>query len=290
MRTYFQCLPCFAKQAVNALPMIDEAAREDVMRDVMRALAEIDFATSPPQMAKIIFDIIKKRCGNRDFYAEAKKKSNAYVLESIDSFREMIDTSSDPFETALRLAIAGNVIDFGAKHDFSDHHIHDNIDSVLNAEIPKKQIEALRSAIDEAANILYLGDNAGEIVFDTLFIEQFPKGKTTFAVRGAPVINDVLMEDAEAVGMIKLVPVIDNGADVPGTVLSECSESFKKTFAKADLVISKGQGNYETLNDMEKHIFFLLKIKCDVVARDSGYPLNSFVVMPPKNGEAGGEK
>lgn len=278
MKTYLQCLPCFANQAVNALPMIPENTREAVLRDVMKALSEIDFEIPPPRMAKVIFDIIKKHTGNIDFYADARKKSNEYVLQHLDSFRSIIENSEKPLETAIKLAIAGNVIDFGAKHDFSDEQIHDNIEAVLSADFADSEIDNLINEIQKADKILYIGDNAGEIVFDKLLVELMPKHKTTFAVRGKPVINDALMDDARTVGMTDLVAVIDNGTDVPGTVLEESSEAFRKTFKEADLVISKGQGNYETLSNVDKNIFFLLKVKCDVVARDLELPKNSFVV------------
>jgi len=278
MNTYLECLPCFANQAVKALPAIEEELHEKVLRDVMATLSEMDFAMSPPRMAKVIFDIIKKHAGDIDFYIDARKKSNEYVLRHLDSFRAEITNADNPFETAVKLAIAGNVIDFGAKHDFSDEQIHDNIESVLSADFADSHIDDLRSEIEKAEKILYLGDNAGEIVFDKLLVELMPREKTVFAVRGKPVINDALMEDAQTVGMTDIVEVIDNGTDIPGTVLEECSPSFRKTFDEADLVISKGQGNYETLSDVDKNIFFLLKIKCPVVARDLGRPLGSFVV------------
>ena len=136
----------------------------------------------------------------------------------------------------------------------------------------------LKSSIDRASRILYLADNTGEIVFDRLLLEQMPRDRITFAVKGGPVLNDATREDAEFTGITDLVRVIDNGTDIPGTVLSACSAEFREEFARADLVISKGQGNYETLDEEDKHIFFLLKVKCRVVSDDLHCDVGSAVV------------
>ena len=125
-----------------------------------------------------------------------------------------------------------------------------------------------------------LADNAGEIVFDRLLIEQLPIDRVTVAVRGYPVINDATLDDAETAGLTDIVDVISNGSDAPGTLLDDCSEAFRSRFEEADLIIAKGQGNYETLAQSPRPIFFLLRVKCPVVARDLDYPVGSMVVHP----------
>ena len=130
--------------------------------------------------------------------------------------------------------------------------------------------QPFQAALGRASRILYLADNAGEIVFDRLLIERMPPGKVTVGVRGFPVINDATMKDAEDTGMTELAEVIDNGSDGPGTILDDCSQSFRDRFDEADLIIAKGQGNYETLSEVDKDIYFLLKAKCAVIARDMG--------------------
>ena len=151
-------------------------------------------------------------------------------------------------------------------------------DLVRRKELETKTVDELHKQIREAKDILYLGDNAGEIVFDRLFIEQLPYQKLTYVVRGEPIINDVTIEDAREVDMCDLVEVIDNGSDAPGTILDNCSHEFQKRFAYSDLIIAKGQGNYETLSDVDQRIFFLLQVKCPVIARDIGCEVGSFVV------------
>lgn len=278
MKIYYECVPCFVNQAIRALPKVEEELREPILRDVLKALSTINFELSPPEMAREIFDIIEKHTGDKDLYAEIKATSNKYILNLEKELRDLIANSADSFLTGLHLAIAGNIIDFGAKHDFSDELIHKEIDEALKVKLNEADVEHLRQAINHAENILYLGDNAGEIVFDKLFIEQLPREKITFAVRGRHIINDALLEDARSVGIDKVVSVISNGSGMPGTVLQNCSEEFKKLFNNADLIISKGQGNYETLNKSEKNIVFLLKIKCLVVARDLDCEIGQFML------------
>jgi len=139
-------------------------------------------------------------------------------------------------------------------------------------------LESLRSAAAEASDILYIADNAGEIVFDRILIEELVPGKVTLVVRGRPVLNDVTMEDAQSVGLLEIVDVLPNGSDAPGTILDDCSEAVRTRFAEADLVIAKGQGNFETLSNASRPVFFLLRVKCDVLAREIGYEVGSVVV------------
>ncbi len=279
MKTYYECLPCIINQTIKALPVVDKKYHDKILREIIDGLSKADYSLSPPELAKNTYEIINHYTGGKDAYAEIKKMSNQYILGLYDELKSIIDKSNDPFETALHLAVAGNIIDFGAKHNYSDKHIHDEIEKMLSADLSSSHTEELRTAINNAKQILYLGDNAGEIVFDKLFIEHLPKEKITFAVRGKPVINDATMKDAEDIGLTDIVKVIDNGSGYPGTVLQSCSEEFQEVFNGADLIISKGQGNYETLSENRQNIFFLLKIKCDIVARDLNGNVGDFVVL-----------
>ena len=265
-------------QSLRALPSIDPSLHESVLRDSLAALSRIDFTKSPPEMARIIFDVIENHTGGVDLYAEIKRRSNSYILAMLDELHELVNESENPFETGLRLAVAGNIIDFGAKHDFSDELIHDEINRAMKIAIPDSEIRDLEDAIAQAENILYIGDNAGEIIFDRIFIEQLPCEKIIFAVRGSAIINDALMSDAETAGITEMVKVISSGVSVPGTVYDLSSEEFKLAFDKADIIISKGQGNYETLNETDKNIFFLLKVKCGVVAADLQRNVGDFII------------
>ncbi len=284
MKTYYECMPCFANQALRASKDLEEETREKIMREVFAEMSVIDFSDCPPQIARKVFDIIEKHTSKKDTYREIKEKSNNYILNLEGELREIISQANDSFEAGLRLAIAGNIIDFGANHKFSNESIHQEIKQALKFKISSAVITDFKKAICNADKILYLGDNAGEIVFDKLFIEQLPTNKVTFAVRGIHVINDVLLEDAEKVGITSLVPVISNGAGYPGTVLEKCSKEFQKVFEESDIVISKGQGNYETLNSCPKHIFFLLKVKCEVIAKNINRKVGEFIIKESTKG------
>ena len=180
----------------------------------------------------------------------------------------------------LRLSIAGNIIDYGVNDEIGRSDVLGSIEHSMKIDIDKEAVDSFsRDAIRDAHSILYLGDNAGEIVFDYLFIEQMPSEKLTFVVRGAPVINDVTLKDARQTNMVDLVNVIDNGSDAPGTILEDCSKEFQQRFEAADLVIAKGQGNYETLSDSnKKNNAFFLQVKCLAIARDIGCEVGSFIV------------
>jgi len=212
--------------------------------------------------------LIRELAGTEDPYIDVKKQFNNAALQLYSKMRTYIIESKDMLETAIRLAIAGNIIDFGVNSKLKESELEKTISECLAAEFPDMQLKPFQQAINEAEEILYIADNAGEIIFDRLLIEQLPIEKVTVVVKGSPVINDATMEDAVLAGLPQIVNVIDNGSDGPGTILETCSEAFVNRFEEADLVIAKGQGNYETLSDVDKNIFFVLKAKCPVIARD----------------------
>jgi uncharacterized protein with ATP-grasp and redox domains len=217
-----------------------------------------------------------------DPYYTVKQQFNAAALRLYSQMRNLILESDDPLATAVRLAIAGNIIDFGVKSQLDETELKVTISKCLAEDPSGLQLEVFREAVNEAQVILYLADNAGEIIFDRLLIEQLPEGKITVAVKGSPVINDATMEDAVLAGLPRIVDVIDNGSDAPGTILESCSQSFRDFFRKADLVIAKGQGNYETLSDLDKNIFFILKAKCPVISRNIGCKVGEMILQKTK--------
>jgi len=279
LKTYYDCIPCFIRQALEAsrFATSDENIHEKVLRKVLLAVSDMDFSSSPPEMAQFIHRIIRKLLKNDDPYREVKEKYNLFALELYPELKKRIKRSSNPMETAVRLAIAGNIIDFGVFGDLKHEAVEDAIKNSLTDKF-FGDIDKLFNEIFSAKKILYLGDNTGEIVMDRLLIEQMPMDRVTFVVRGGPVINDATIKDAQRTGMTDLVHVIDNGSDAPGTILKDCSDILKKHFHEADLVIAKGQGNYETLSEVHKNICFLLKAKCHVIARHIGCEVGSLVV------------
>jgi uncharacterized protein with ATP-grasp and redox domains len=270
MQIYLDCIACFVRQALDAarLATDDEQIHEKVVREVLRLAAELDVSHSPPAIGQQIHRLIRELAGCDDPYRQIKKHFNNLALKLYPELRKQILSSNNRLETAIRLAIAGNIIDCGVNGSLNESDINKAISESLIVDFDSRQIQSFQEAIKQAEEILYLADNAGEIVFDRLLIEQLPYEKVTVVVKGEPVINDATRKDAMAAGLPRIVEVIDNGSDGPGTILESCSQSFRYRFDKADLVIAKGQGNYETLSDIDKNIFFILKAKCPVIARD----------------------
>ncbi len=280
MKTSIDCIPCFVRQTLDACRMVsdDPTVHEKMMREVLGWMSEMNLSVSPPVLAQRIHRRLRELTGVADPYRVAKAQHNQMAMRMAPALRGEILESDDPFSRAVHLAIAGNIIDLGVKSGLSDSDIHASLEQAASEEL-LGDLEAFRAAVNRAEHILYLADNAGEIVFDRLLIEQLSLERVTLAVRGAPIINDVTRVDAQTAGLDDLVEVIDNGSDAPGTVLADCSETFRKQFSEADLIISKGQGNFETLSDSTENIFFLFKAKCPVVAGQVGCPVGTQVLF-----------
>ncbi len=280
MRTYFDCVPCAIRQVLDSVRMItdNEAVHEQVLREVLDMWSRMDMQQSPPAMAQKVHRVVRRITGVADPYLEVKDRYNRLAMEMVPVLEKKVVESPDPIETAVRLAIAGNIIDFGVNSTVNEATLEATITRSLTDPLDLDVLAQFKKAMVEAKDILYLADNSGEIVFDRLLIEQMPVEKVTLAVRGAPILNDVLMADAQMVGLTDLVEVIDNGTDVPGTIPELCSESFRRRFETADMVIAKGQGNFETLNDVDRDIFFLLQPKCAVLAKHLDCELGRLII------------
>ena len=280
MRTYFECIQCFVRQALNSAQLLsdDEKIHEDIFRKVLSETSEMDYYMSPPKMGQRLHRMIRELLNDDDPYRQIKESSNRLAMELYPELKMKIEHSSDPLDLAVRYAIAGNIIDFGANSCLDDFTIFKTLEFSTKKPLVPNTINDLRKTVNSVNNILYLGDNAGETVFDRLLIEQLPYEKVTYAVRGRPIINDATYEDAKFAGITDLVEVIDNGSDAPGTLLDDCSKEFCTRFEKADLIIAKGQGNYESLSDSSGNILFLLMAKCPVIARDIGCDVGNFVL------------
>ncbi len=291
MKTFFDCIPCFVRQALDSVRLMtdDEALHERLLREVLREAGKMDLRQSPPEMGQHIHRLIREITGERDPYRQIKDRFNRLALGLYPELEAHLQSSADPMATAVRLAIAGNIIDFGVNSNLNEAHVHEAIEHSLTTPFDGN-VEEFAAAVSDAEDILFLADNAGEIVFDRLLLRRMPLEKVTVVVKGSPVINDATMVDAEAAGITRMVEVIDNGSDAPGTILDDCSEFFRQRFDKADLVIAKGQGNYETLSDVEKDIFFILKAKCPVIAGHLGCQVGSMVLRRSRCAEAGVEK
>ncbi len=268
MKLNLKCLPCYVNQVVQVGELMGYSPRtkQNMLREALQAVSGF----KPEKNAFYTFlpvqDVIRKYTLKKDPYADLKKESNRICLRLEHELKSVIDASSDRFQTALRIAIGGNIIDFIKERGMNEQIIRENIKKALDQELNQEKVKLLKQKIQRAGKILYIGDNAGEIVFDKLFIGEFDSKKVVFVVRGGPTLNDVTMDDARATGLDKLVRVITTGIDLPGAVVSFATDEFKQEFDQADLVISKGQGNYEALSQEDKDIFFLLKVKCPAIS------------------------
>lgn len=265
----YDCVTCAIGSLLKLFKtgIVPQNKQDDSLRALLKYFAEIDFQQSPPIIGRDMHRIIREVLNNPDPYKELKHRYNSLLLLHYDSLKQQVINAADPFNMALRFAIAGNIIDFGPNHSFD---VEKTIDNARSVKLSIDNSDELRNEIATADVILYLGDNAGEIVLDRLFLETINHPKVYFAVRGKPIINDATTLDTKQVGIDRLCTVISNGQDSPGTVLNSVSEEFKNIYDKADLIISKGQGNYEGLCEAEGNIYFLLMAKCEHVAKHLG--------------------
>ena len=270
MKTHLDCLPCLLNQALKAARAAtdDECIHRQVINAVASMIPEMPLDAKPPELAQQAYRIIRQVVKNGDPFYREKTESNRAALAVYPRLKQMVRQSADSIYTACKLAIAGNSIDLGPAN-FEHSDLDGIIDTALEYPLAVDNYDRFLNRLRGCRRLLYIGDNAGEIVFDRLLIEELQQDgqrEICFVVRGEPVINDATMEDAAIAGLPKIVEVIDNGSDAPGTILETCCEHFKDHFEKADLIIAKGQGNYETLSDLDKNIFFILKAKCPVIA------------------------
>ena len=268
MKTYLDCIPCFFKQALFAARAAtdDKEKIKQVLDRIGMLVPEIPLHSPPSETGREVYRVVREVTGVDDPFANLKAESIKTAIALYPSLKEMVGASPEPLETAVRLAIAGNIIDFGADPDFD---LEQEIQEALRKEPATNHYKALKAKLEAAREILYLADNAGETVFDKILIEVIAK-PVIYAVRERPVINDATAEDAKKSGLDQVAQVISSGCDAPGIILSRCSEEFLDHFKKADLIISKGQGNYETLSGQQRPIFYLLKAKCSIIATDLG--------------------
>lgn len=266
MLASLNCIPCILKSTLLAAKLsgVDEDTQLLIVRKAMRMISEMDMNRTPPEITQELQGAIREITGKADPYQQAKSKLNQAALQLYPELKAMVRAEKDPLLMAVRLAISGNAMDMGVNGNLGSADIHKALEKTLHDPFDGDFL-ALEQAIAEAETILYLADNSGEIVFDKVLIEELLSKQVTFAVRGGPTLNDATMFDAQEVGLDKLVEVIDNGFDAPGTVLNRCSPAFLDRFWKADLIIAKGQGNFETLNATPANIFFLFKTKCEVI-------------------------
>ena len=278
MKTCFDCLPCLIRQTLDAARTLnlDDKKTGELLKQTLGLAQQFDWNLPPPVIARDIHRLIREITGDPDPYLSQKTAHMERALELLPEVEKAVADSEDPFLTAVKFSIAGNAMDLAAGTSV-ETDVYKLFKEALGHSIDRSAVIRFKETISTARDVLFLADNCGEIVFDRPLLEQIG-AKVTVAVRGAPVINDATLADAGRSGLTDRFRVISNGADVPGTWLPECSEKFIMSFNYADLVVAKGQGNYETLSDAERSVFFLFLAKCPVVADGLGIQTNTFVI------------
>jgi len=282
MKLNLDCIPCFQRQALQAVRFIsdDEKLHERVLREVAKKLLESNWDLTPPELAHQVHSIVKRITNENDPYKEVKKESNDLVLKMYPELKEKAKKSRDPLRTAVRLAIAGNIIDFGVPQEFN---LEETIREVLKKKFAIDDYKKLKEKLKDAETLLFFVDNAGEIGLDKLLVETFLETKKLekidFVVKGGPIINDATLEDAVYMGLDALpnseLLTISNGE--VGTGPARSSQTVKRWIKEHDLVISKGQGNYEGLSE-HNGLFFMLMVKCPIIASDLGVEVGDIIL------------
>jgi uncharacterized protein with ATP-grasp and redox domains len=279
MKAFLECISCIIRQTIEILyrTVPSDKKRRQVLAAVIKKLSRTNIHTmTPPEATQFAHKVIHKMTGIKDLYKAPKLQNNREALALYPYLKKLVREVRDPLLMAIRLAIAGNIIDLGALAEFN---IKRTIKDVLKQKFAVSDYKRFRRDLKRAKLLLYIGDNAGEIVFDRVLIEELVKQvEVVFAVKSKPVLNDVLMADAKMVGMDKVVRVIPSGSDHAGTTVNKGTKQFKKLFKQADMVIAKGQGNFETMDQEKKSIYFLLKMKCPCLARATGYRAGDIIL------------
>ena len=280
MKTHLDCIPCFVRQTLDAAKALEleDDTTSMLLRRILGLLQQLDWSLPPPVIGRDIHRVIREVTNDKDPYLRAKLADTQTALKLLPEAEATIAHSDDPFLTAVKFAIAGNAIDLGAKTGV-DTDVNKAFHSALARPVDKTSVRRLAKKIEAAQKVLFLADNVGEIVFDRPFLEQIGSDKVTVAVRGAPVINDATRDDAMRSGLTERFRVISNGSDTPGTWLCDCSKEFLHQFESADLIIAKGQGNYESLSDEDHEIFFLFLTKCSMLSEKLDVPIDTYVVQ-----------
>lgn len=279
MKINEQCLPCLMNQAIKTAVLTNAENREELYKKIFEQMSHLDFSKTNPEIVGENYRLIKQHLGCDDPYKDTKAYYNRLFLENIDTYDEKMLS----IEEAIKYAIVANIIDFNPVHNNVNEEIQHFFSNIDNLELTINNVDLLLRDIKTASNILYLGDNCGEICFDKLLLKRIkalnPQCNIYFGVRGEAVVNDSTLEDAYFVRMDEYATVISNGDYALGTILSRTSAEFKAVYQKADVVIAKGQANYESLSEEAKNIYFLLMVKCKVIAEYIGVKEKSLVCL-----------
>ena len=276
MRTFPECYKCLVGQAMSAMDSaeIDQKTQSQTIKKVLDTLKNADDSLSPPELASQTNRVIRDSIGIEDLYKDIKSKSHRIALEYLGDLMDLSKQGKDKLEQGLKISAAGNMVDILHAREY---HLWHEVEIAIRQELHGGSVESFRKRIKESPFMLYLADNVGETVFDRVFIETLDI-PVIYAVKGGPILNDATLEDALAAGIDQVAEIIETGSRGPGTILNQCSEEFQQLFKKSNLILAKGQANYETLDTQGERIFFLLRVKCPIISREIKYSIGSLVL------------
>lgn len=272
------CIPCILSQAYRAALLFGNGDKEfqlNLLKKVSEEIKCIDENYTAPHFSLMIQEVIENSIGSSNPYKDIKDKNLNLVKKILPIIDSFVETTANKFETAIKIAIIGNAIDIGANPDFD---LNAELKNLTDELLPLQNIDSLINDLNAAESILYIGDNYEEALFDKYLLKEISDKNLTFAVRSKPILNDITLEDAKYLGIDKICKLIESGSKIAGVDLKNCSPEFVELFYNADVVIAKGQGNFETLLDNDREIYFLFKVKCESIAKRSKTAKGSSVI------------
>lgn len=282
METSHKCIRCFFRQAETTSSLIKLAPhkKRKLHSLLKKKLLQFDPRQPPVVFGRTIYKNISSVSGIKDIFHKEKIRIEKHLLTYINSIEQSLQNTKDPLYAAAKMCCSANAIDFGAGHT---PNVEMLISRMKKIQLRVNNFSEFRAALRTAKTILIIADNCGEALFDRLFIEQLlrysPRLQIFYATRARPIINDVLVSDAKRMGIHKIATVLSSGCDYPGIIIRHTSSRFKKIYGRADIIISKGQGNFESLYDPLKNIFYLFKIKCKTVSEYLSLPASSVLFL-----------
>jgi damage-control phosphatase, subfamily I len=273
------CIPCIIAQAYNTARIFTNGNKEiqlQILKEVCTEVNNIDPDCTAPGFSSTIQNSLQRNLGIINPYEKIKKTNLKIARQFLPYLETLIKSSNDPLEMSVRASIVGNIIDMGANPNFD---IEAEVNRITSGGIIMADLYRFKEDLNNSSLILYIGDNFEEALFDIFFLKELSPVRVVFAVRSAPILNDITLDDAKYLGIDKICKIIESGSTIAGTDLTMCTPEFKDLYREADIVIAKGQGNYETLMNEERPIYFLFKIKCEVISRRCGYPAGKGILL-----------
>ena len=276
-RLHHECISCMTKIHLEKCPKeLSDDKKVEYMQKVLKVLAEAPERYGAPVIVRTIQQIQEEMFDIKQSYTEIKAHYNGIMLAYEETVKGKVAQADDPIKKGIQYAMIGNYIDFGARINVNEEQLTDLLNDSDRFIIDEKQYEEFEEDLSKARKMVYLTDNCGEIVMDKVLIceirKKYPDLKVTVLVRGEEVINDATIEDAVQVGLTEVAEVIPNGSDIAGTWMEEISEEAKEAMKEADVIISKGQGNFETLRKCGMNIYYIFLCKCDLFANTFQVP------------------